>query len=732
MSEVPATASAEAISGKLPSPLRYRFGDLAGGTAAAMVVLPQAMAYGVALFALAGKDAASGALAGLIGAACLSLLSGIGGGTIGLISSPTGPALVLLSGSVVALMDAGVGGERLAGALMAIIVLAGLIQMAIAVSGGGRLIKFIPYPVVVGFMTGAALLMIYSQARPITAPLMADGGTLTAWVPLASAFATFVLMWASTQWLERVPPAIPGLLGGTLAFHALIALTSSSAPQAWVVGTLPGVMSIEPGVSIDGLRELPATIVLSAALAFAMLASLNTLLTSVIADLATETRHHAKRELLAQGVGQTLAGVLGGMGGSGTTGATVVAVRTGARRWAGATAGVAFLVLVFFFGPAGTLLPVSVLAGIIIHVAASMIERDIFDWLRSGRTRNDALIALLVTIVTVAYDLVTAVGVGVVIAIVFFLTAQARMSVIHRRSNGMQRHSVRLRTENERALLAAHGDRIALCELRGNLFFATADSLFEELLPDLDRPAWLILHLRRVSQVDLTGIKILHQIAARLHGHGGHLLFCEVHHEIGLGADVREALARVGHTTPGGREVLTFVGSEEALEYAEDALLRELGRPPAVLDVRVVLAQTDLCRGMTPEQATALERVMQGRTADSGQKLLSAGEHGDEMFLVMRGEAEARLPTTEHHYKRLAKYGPGTFFGEIAFLDPGPRAADVFVTQPSEFLVLGRAGFARLEREDPGAAVALLMALGRVQGHHLRHSAEEMQRLAQW
>jgi CRP-like cAMP-binding protein len=102
------------------------------------------------------------------------------------------------------------------------------------------------------------------------------------------------------------------------------------------------------------------------------------------------------------------------------------------------------------------------------------------------------------------------------------------------------------------------------------------------------------------------------------------------------------------------------------------------------------------------------------------------------MFLVMRGEAEARLQTTPHHYKRLAKYGPGTFFGEIAFLDPGPRAADVFATQQCEFLVLDRAALERLEREDPGAAVALLMALGKMQGHHLRHSAEEVQRLAQW
>ena len=120
-----------------------RMGDVAGGVAGAMVVLPQAMAYGVALFALMDMSAASGALAGLIGAACLSLVSGAFGGTIALISSPTGPSLALLSGSVVALAAYDLSGGRLLAALVAVTVLAGVIQIAVAVSGGGRLIKYL-------------------------------------------------------------------------------------------------------------------------------------------------------------------------------------------------------------------------------------------------------------------------------------------------------------------------------------------------------------------------------------------------------------------------------------------------------------------------------------------------------------------------------------------------------------------------------------------------------------
>ncbi|OGA54540.1 MAG: hypothetical protein A3F74_22060 [Betaproteobacteria bacterium RIFCSPLOWO2_12_FULL_62_58] len=710
----------------------YRVGDLAGGAAAAMVVLPQAMAYGVVLFSLMGMSAASGALAGLVGAACLSLVSGFFGGTIGLVSSPTGPALVLFSGAVLAFESAGLAGEKLFAALMVTTVLAGLFQVAIAVSGGGRLIKLIPYPVVVGFTTGAALLMIQSQLKPVFGPLLEASWEAWRWIPFATAVATYLWIAASSKWVSTVPPMVAGLAGGTLVFHILGRTATDPVPVAWVVGVLPDPTSIVAGLSIAGLAQLPVMPVVSAALALAMLASLNTMLASVIADLTTETRHNALRELLAQGVGQTLTGLLGSMGGSATTGATVVAVSAGARRWAGVTAGAVFLLLVLLFGPAGKLLPISVLAGIVIYVAVGMIGADVFEWLRSGRTRTDALVALLVTIVTVAYDLVTAVGAGVVIAIVLFIREQARTSVIHRRSTGAQRHSVRLRSEKERALLEQHGGRIVIYELRGNLFFATADRLFEELLPDLDRPAWIILHLRRVSQVDLTGIKILHQIATRLHAHGGQLLFCEVHHHIGLGADVGRALSRVSQKGTGNRRVLTLIGSDEALEHAENALLTELGSPPAAAHDRVELAATDLCRGMTTEQVSALRSVLSSRTVEAGRTLFAAGEQGDDMYIVVRGEVDMRLQTTQHHYKRLANCGPGTVFGEITLIDPGPRTADAIVVQPTELLVLDRRGLERLQRERPDAAVSLLIALGNMQGHHLRRSDEEIQRLAQW
>lgn len=704
-------------------------GDLVGGFGAAMVVLPQAMAYGVALFTLMGMSPSGGALAGLIGAACLSLVSGIGGGTIGLVSAPTGPALALLTGAVLSFQALGLAGPQLYSALLATIVLAGGLQIAIAASGGGRLIRFIPYPVVIGFTTGAALLMIQSQLKPVFGPLF--DGELRYWhaIPLLTAVATYWLIYASAKWMPKVPMMLTGLLGGALVYHGLAAAAAQPLPARWVIGALPEPALPESSLLTAGFAGLPVGAVLSAALALAMLSSINTLLASVIADLNTGNRHNARRELVAQGVAQTVTGLLGGIGGSGTTGATVVAVSAGARRWAGAAAGAVFVLLLLFAGPAGKLLPVAVLGGIVIYVAVHMISSDALEWLRSRRTRLDAAVACFVTVITVTYDLVTAVGAGVVITIIRFIRSQVRMSVVHRRST--RRRSVRRRTAEEQGLLEQHADRIVIYELRGNLFFATVDSLFEELLPDLDRPAWVILHLRRVSQIDLTGIKILHQIATRLHAHGGHLLCCEVHSEIGLGSDVDESVTRVAGKFTGARKVLTFVGSDEALEFAENALLAELGHAPTDACGSVELADRDLCAEMTPAQIESLRSVVSPLTVAAGCRLFAAGDRGDCVYLVTSGEVEVRLQTTQHHYKRLACYGPGTCFGEIAFLDPGPRTADAIVVRRAELLVLDRAGLERLRRESPETAVALLVALGRMQGDHLRSADLEVQHLAQ-
>ena len=709
----------------------FRPAELWSGMAAAAVVLPQAMAFGVALLIPLGFEPSVGAVVGLIGAAALSFVSGIAGGTRGLISAPTGPVLVLLGGALISLMEAGLEGAELLTGLTAILIVTGIIQMFIGLSGGGRLIKFMPFTVVAGFMSGSAILMIMSQVKALSGEEFSANLELWRLIPVATAAITVAIVAYTPRVLPAVPGTIAGLVGGSIVFQGLILLVPTAVPEAWTIGALPGAESIKIVFTPSALKDLPWIIIFISGLALAVLASLDTLLTSVIADIGTGVRHNAKRELIGQGLGQIVAGMFGGMAGAGTTGATLVAVKTGGRRWAGVTAGISFILLLLIGGPIGYVLPISVLAGIILHVAMHMLEKDIIAWIRRRKTRMDAGIAIFVTIITVAYDLMVAVGVGVLIAVILFIRDQIKAPVIHRRSTSIDVHSVRHRPKEQRALLDEHGDRIVLYELRGNLFFATADRLLEELAADLDRPAWIILHMRRVNQVDLTGVKILQQIADRLHSHGGQLIFCNVHRQIGLGKKVKQTLKKISPNSAGPK-VKTFNGSDEALEYAEDALLTELGSPPLSSDISIALADMDMCADMTAGQVAALGQVLRTEKIEGGEKPFAIGDKGEELYLITEGDIDIRLPTTKHHYKRLAKYGPGSLFGEIAFLQPGPRAADAIAMCPSELLVLDRPAFDSLVEADNSAAIALLIALGKAQGNNLRWSAMEISRLAQW
>jgi len=706
--------------------------DILGGVAASAVVLPQAMAFGVVLFTLLGATPATGALAGLIGAALLCFCSGMSGATLGLITAPSGPVLILLTGAVASLQTVGVAGAELVSGVAAILVVAGLFQIGLGLSGGGQLIKFIPHPVVAGFLTGSGLLMVLSQQKIFAFDTIPSLDSLWTLVPPLIAVLTFVVMSWVPRWLPALPSTIAGLLGGTLLFHLLVLFHPGAIPDAWVIGTIPGREAIQFDFDPARFAALPWGIVVTSGLALALLASLDTLFTAVIADVETGVRHRSRRELFAQGVGQVATGLVGGMGGSGTTGATVVSVTTGGRRWSAVVAAVVILLLILFAGKIGTVLPISVLAGIIIHVGWRMLEKDVLAWARRRRTRQDAAIAILVTLVTVAYDLMVAIGVGVVIAIIFFIRAQVKAPVIHRRSTAQQRRSVRSRSDQERQLLDEEGDRIILYELRGNLFFGSVDRLFNELEADLDKPVWLILHMQRVTQVDLTGIVILQQIARRLNDHGGQLIFCNVHKAIGLGHQVRKTWKKLS-PGKGGPKVKTFNGSDEALEYAENQLLETRDITLIRATEKLALAETELCSGMTDSVVNNLQQVARVVELAKGEKLFAAGEFGDALFIVLSGEIDVRLPTTAHHYKRLAKYFPGSFFGEISLLDPGPRTADAVAVSPAELLLLDRAGITQLKaRGENETVITLFEVLGRAQGRYLRWSAVELNRMAQW
>jgi SulP family sulfate permease len=706
-------------------------GDVWGGLAASAVVLPQAMAFGVALLATNGFNASQGAIAGLLGAAIVCTISGFLGGARGLISAPTGPTLVLLGGALASLTQTDISNDALLVNLAAIIMCTGLFQMFIGISGGGKLIKYIPYPVISGFLTGSAILMIMSQVDPLSGKGLDSSWESWRWLPLITAAVTMIAIHFVPKFLKKLPGTIAGLLVGTITFHIIAVFHAADLPQQWLIGQLPRIDAVSLAFSTDILGYLNWSIIIPAALALSILSSLDTLLTAVIADVNTGLRHNANLEMVGQGIGQVLTSLSGGMAAAGTTGATVVAVKSGGRRWAGIFAGITFFILILLARDVGSVLPISVLAGIILSVSLHMFDLDIIAWLKNAKRRQDAIIAILVTAVTVGYDLMVAVGLGVFIAIVLFIRTQIQMSVVHRRSTGKNIRSVRSRSLKERELLEEHGNKIVLSEFKGKLFFLTATALPSTFTNHLDGPNYIILHLRRVLQIDLTAIKFLHQIAARLQKNGGTLIFCNVHKEIGVGKKIQKTLKKVSATNI-NLQVMTFNGKDEALEYAENALLEDIDFKVTEFRDHVSLDENDLFNALTKEEQEDLKTVLEPRMLETNEKLFSAGEHGDQVYIVLSGEIDIRLPTTKHHYKRLATCQPGSFFGELSLLNPGPRVADAVATHKTEVLILSRSALNKLCETYPATAIHLLMTLAQIQVEHLRWTATELRHLSEW
>lgn len=704
-------------------------GDLFGGLAASAVILPQATAFGIALWAPYGISAASAALAGLVTTIFLSLCSGLARGSTGMVSAPTGPTMVLVGGAMATLYAYGYGGEQLVLLIALMLFISGAMQVAIGQSNGGRLIKFIPFPVVTGFITGSALLMILSQARLLSVqhyPQVLEQGL---WIPWLTAAVSFFAMSLAPHFWKKLPDTVSGLVVGTLVFHVLIALSGRDLPGEWLVGSLPALTDLRL-LNPSQLATIPWELILPVSAALAVLSATNNMLTALVADEVVTSRHNARRELTGQGIGQMLAAVFGGIAGSGTTGATLVSVQGGGRSGVAIIVAMLFVLIIVLLGSVAAILPVSVLAGLILNVAImSMIKWDMFVWLKRRTTRLDGVTALLVVAATIGYDLMVAIGFGLALAIFQFVRAQIMSPVIHRRCNLMQRASVRQRSHEQRELLNRHADRVLTYELTGNLFFGTVDHLYEKLSADLNKHVTLILDMARVHQVDLSAVRMLRQMVDRIHASGGELVFTNVRKGKGLSHKVEKSLRRISAHHTGNYPVKTFIDADEALEYAENKLLAQLDSDPNALQ-RVEFAEGALFTDFDPDVSRVLQQYMTKVSLKSGEYLFHIDDPGEVLYAVIEGDIDILLPYSDYHYKRLSKCGPGTFLGEIAFLKQGLRSADAKAIVDSELLKLDRQGFVNLCNDHPDVAITLLMRLGEELGTRLRRADEELRRLA--
>ena len=726
--------------------------DIFGGTAAMVVAFPSAIAFGlIATSTLGSQYVAHGALAGILGAIALGLVAPLAGGAPRLISAPCAPAAAMMAAFAAEMSQRGTltGPGAVFTALVLAAGVAGVIQILFGLIKGGRFIKFIPYPVVAGYMGGVGVLIFISQVPKFfglgsSAPQSAVFAPSNWSVPavVVSGISVVLMVWAPRR-IRTVPASIIALLGGMAAYGIFAAAKPELATainNPMVVGVIPGTDGALGATALlhavaehwQSLGALPFTylrVIFLPALMLAVLLSIDTLKTCVVLDALTRSRHNSNRELMGQGAANLFSAVLGGMPGAGTMGPTLVNLHSGGQtRWSGVVAGGLALLVALLLGRFVAWIPLAALAGILSVIAFRLIDWGSIRLLRHRSTRFDFAVIATVIGSAVAFNLIIAAGVGITLAIILFVRDQIRGSVVRRLIQGDLIFSNRRRLPPEQAVLEAEGKKTLVAELQGSLFFGTTDQLLVRLEPFLRQCRFLILDLRRVHSVDFSAAHMLQQLAERLREQSSLLIFSGLHSRFSIGQDVADYFVRVG-LMAGGTDSLAFPELDTALEWTENQLLKEAqcfssdDAPP------LELAEIHLLGGLPSEVLADLAPIVKAKSVAPGEKVFAAGEPGDELFLIRRGSIRILLPLADSATYHLATFGRGDFFGDMSFLDQKPRSADAVADSAAELYVISRADFDRALSDHPRLEGLVYARLAHVLALRLRRTDTELRAL---
>ena len=474
-------------------------GDVFGGVTAAVVGLPVALAFGVA--------SGLGALAGIYGAIAVGFFAAVFGGTKSQISGPTGPMAVAMA--VIVTTHA----NNLAEAFT-VVIMAGVIQILLGVMKIGRFVSFTPYSVISGFMSGIGVIIILLQTLPFLGASVVMGGPMGAvrsWPdvikdvnPSAFAIAAVTLV-AGILWPAKLRRVLPPTLAALIAGTALGVLWLTDTP---VIGNVPtGLPELKlPVVSVDLL-----TSAIQPALTLAMLGSIDSLLTSLIADAITRTRHNPDRELIGQGIGNTIAGFIWGLPGAGATLGTVVNIRAGGRtQVSGVLRAAILLTLVLGLGKYVEVIPHAVLAGILMKVGW-----DIIDWrfiTRIHRVQREHLLVMVITMgLTVFVDLVTAVVVGLIAAGMAYSRQLERLELDNVVSVPLSDQSF-LMIEEDGDDVDEFSARVGLVALRGSFSVASSVKLINAISLDIQEHEIVILDFSGTVSIDDSAALVVEQM----------------------------------------------------------------------------------------------------------------------------------------------------------------------------------------------------------------------------
>ncbi|ADL56860.1 SulP family inorganic anion transporter [Gallionella capsiferriformans] len=725
------------LSDKLKVP-----GDFWGGLASTLVALPAAVAFGVTIYsAISPQYAVFGALAGILGATALGLIASTFGGTDRLISAPCAPAAAVLSAFAIELVNQGVAPASIVLMLTVLGILTGLIQILIGFLGVGRLIRYIPYTVVSGYLSGVGLIIIGSQI-----PRFVGTSANTAWWraavnpalwdtrSIAIGAATVLVALLAPKITKAIPSTILGITAGIIAYFVLantdatmmtltdnpLVLGSLGASSEGYIGTIIGRW-----YDIGELKLSQVAALFGSALTLAALLSIDTLKTCVVIDQMTRTRHDPNRELFAQGLANIASSAIGGIPGAGIMGPTMVNLSSGAQtRVSGIIEGLLVLIVALVLSNFIAWIPVATLAGILIVIGLRMIDTKPLNFLESRATVFDFAVVAVVIGFALTVGLIAASAAGVALSILLFLREQVGGSVIRHKTFVSQRSSTWYRPEAEMRLIAQKGDKAVIFELQGSLFFGTTYELYSVLEAEIKTRDYIILDLRRVLSVDITAAHMLNQVRDMMRDRGMPLLMSNVREHLPNGNNLLEFFKQT-ELIDATDAVRVFQTIESAIEWVEHKLIGDI-ELPVETEVALNLQEMNLFQGRKVETLTDLEARMEQRTVKAGDSIYSIGDQERELYLIRRGVVRILAPIGgSRQLHHIATFGRGDFFGGLAFLDDHARGDNAIAHTDIDLFVLPLEQFNQLAEDHKKLAFLLITAISRTLAHRLRHADGE-------
>lgn len=491
-------------------------GDLFGGITAAVVALPLALAFGV--------QSGMGAIAGLYGAIALGVFAAAFGGTKTQISGPTGP-MAVVAAAVIASEVAYYGSvEAALGTIVAIFVLAGVLQILIGVSRIGQYIRYMPYPVISGFMSGIGAIIILLQIFPffgqsspkaiieVFTSLNVLAKNISGQAVLLSV-STVAIIYLFPRITKKVPSALVALVGLTI----LSTLMGFNVP---IIGDIPKGM---PDIHINTILNMDwrhPMVIIMPAITLAALGAIDSLLTSVVADNMTKTKHNSNKELIGQGLGNMTAGLIGGLPGAGATMRTVVNINAGGTTpLSGVVHGLVLLAVLLGAGTYASLIPLPVLAGILMTVGIGIIDYKGLKHI-AHVPRADAVIMVTVLVLTVFVDLLQAVAVGVVLASVLFMKQMGDTSELKAYTSSMDNSDPIALLDNSKGGEEVDASKqIYIQNFDGPIFFGFT-AHFNKMMESMPNVHIVILRMENVPYIDQTGMYALEDAVLQLEKRG--------------------------------------------------------------------------------------------------------------------------------------------------------------------------------------------------------------------